>query len=76
MQPEKKGDFSDGCVNMRVSTQLCKGDSGVIREGKITDEERATVKYWLMQIPATSCSFPQQGMIHTPAEGVPLNGIG
>ena len=33
MQPEEKGDFSDGCVNMRVSTQLCKGDSGVIREG-------------------------------------------
>jgi len=30
MQPEEKGDFSDGCVN----AQLCKGDSSVMQESE------------------------------------------
>ncbi|VDR34506.1 Uncharacterised protein [Alistipes sp. cv1] len=34
MQPEEKGDFSDGCINMRVNAQLCKGDSSVMQESE------------------------------------------
>lgn len=34
VQPEEKGDFSDGCINMRVNAQLCKGDSSVMQESE------------------------------------------
>ena len=34
MQPEEKGDFSDGCINMRVNALLCKGDSSVMLESE------------------------------------------
>ena len=34
MQPEEKGDFSDGCINMRVNAQLCKGDSSGMQESE------------------------------------------